>query len=181
MQATARLDNALDLFARERDALELYLYTSCRDYHLVQDVLQEVALVVMRKRAQYDDSQPFDAWVRGIARKELAYRMRGRTYAGALLDPEALEAAVDAFAHSARASDSSKLTEHLADCIDSLGGHSRDLVRLRYELGHECAEVAKTLGRTVQGVYALLKRAKLLLKECVEKSLASEQSGKASR
>src|SRR5262245_21757707 len=56
------------LLVREHDKLAAYVWSLVRDDHLVDDILQELALVAIRKRAEIVDEQHFLAWMRVACR-----------------------------------------------------------------------------------------------------------------
>ena len=63
------------------------------------------------------------------------------------------------------------------DAMSNLPGESRRLIQMRYDREYgNVADLARRLGRTVQSVYAQLKRIKVALRECVSRRLALEQS-----
>ena len=74
-----------------------------------------------------------------------------------------------------RTSPSSLHGDALMACLDRLPPRSRRLMTQRYAGG--CAdthELARRMGRSVQAVYAQVKRIKLALRNCVQRRLAAE-------
>ena len=59
-------------------------------------------------------------------------------------------------------------------CLESLPGESRRLIMMRYDGSADAEELASRFGRSVPGIYALIKRIKMALRECVERRLAVE-------
>jgi DNA-directed RNA polymerase specialized sigma24 family protein len=61
----------------------------------------------------------------------------------------------------------------LNECVDALLPESRRMILMRYsDAGHSVEDIAKTVNRTVQATYALLKRIRAVLRKCVTAKLA---------
>ena len=56
------------LWTSAQPAVANYVHALVRDRGAAQDVLQETALVIFRRFADYDGQRPFLAWALGIAR-----------------------------------------------------------------------------------------------------------------
>ena len=162
------VDQILGLFFRERPTLEAYLFGATRDYQATQDILQEVALAITRKYRSYDPQLPFRPWLNGFTRLELASWLKSRGTGLRLLGPETLEACMPAFEEAMEDEGVGSRRRALGDCLSSVPEESRRAIALRYADHRSCEQIAQTLGRSVQGVYALIKRVKSLLKDCVE-------------
>ena len=53
-----------------------FILSLVRDVHDSDDILQNVATIVVRKRAEYDQDQPFTRWAISIARLEVLKHRR---------------------------------------------------------------------------------------------------------
>ena len=169
------------LWTAVQPAVAAFIRSMVPDYHQAQDILQNVAAVLVRKFDQYDPAQPFVAWAVGIARREvLAARRASATRDAAApftgLDDEAAARVADAVAElsvqaSARA-------EALERCLAALDAKARRLVEFRYELDLAPAEIAARLGGTFNSVTVALSRIRVLLRECVERRIAIREGGR---
>lgn len=169
-------DEILKLFFQERPHLEAYLFGATRDYQATQDILQEVALAIIRKCDIFDSRLPFRPWLHGFARNELASWLKSRGTGVKLLSLEALESCLPGFEQAMEEKNVRSRREALKQCLQSVPLESRRALTLRYEKVMSCEQIAETLGRSVQGVYALMKRLKSMLKECVEVRLGEAMS-----
>ena len=59
------------LWTKAQPVVAAYIGSLVRDVHDAEDILHEVALVLVRKRDQYDPSQPFARWAIGIAKRQV--------------------------------------------------------------------------------------------------------------
>jgi RNA polymerase sigma-70 factor (ECF subfamily) len=158
---------------RHRTQLFAYLLAAVRNPHDAEDLLQETALAASASWAQWRPDGPFLPWAREIARRRMLDFAKKRGRRAALLDPAVL-AALESAAATLDAERPEPRREALRRCMDGLDGPVRTAMELRYADRAEVPRIADELGRTVQATYAILKRTKQILRDCVERRLASE-------
>ena len=66
------------LWTKAQPFVAAYINSLLPDFHRAEDVLQQVAVVLVRKFDQSDSSQSFLSWALGIARRELLKQQRQR-------------------------------------------------------------------------------------------------------
>jgi RNA polymerase sigma-70 factor (ECF subfamily) len=140
-----------------------------------EDLIQETSVRLWEQFHEYQPGTDFGAWACTIARyMVLAYRKRMQRsrlqFSPEIIDLLASE--IDAV-ESVRRDRLDALTECLSKCDE----RSRDLLRVCYEKGAVIKEVARHMGRSIQGVYMALSRLRKLLHDCVEKKLQKERMG----
>jgi len=138
------------------------------DSSTAEDLFQEVAVVMTRRRDSADEDCRFVAWARQIAlnvvrdhRKKMA-RSRLR-----ILDDAALEAVSAAF----EAPDDSVWDlrrEALQACAEELPDRDRSLLRRRYDADEGIEALAGSLAMSRGAVDTLLYRIRRALHQCVE-------------
>jgi RNA polymerase sigma-70 factor, ECF subfamily len=159
------------LLMRHRTELFAYLLASVRNAHDAEDLLQDVSLAASSSWAQYRPGTPFLAWAREIARRRILDYGRRMSRRHALLEPEVLEA-LDAAAVSIEAEQPLEpRRDALRRCLTKVGGDARRILELRYGDKADVSRISREVGRTVQASYAILKRTKQLLKECIDRRL----------
>ena len=139
----------------------------------VDDVAQEVFLVAYRRYSDYDQALPFAAWLKGIARNLAANERRRQQHRGRLIEPSlaaALEAVDEAADQGSEEAEGTVAALRL--CLDQLPGHSRELLRLRYEEDLDAAGLGERLGREGNAVRQALFRVREMVRRCVEGRLA---------
>jgi RNA polymerase sigma-70 factor (ECF subfamily) len=156
-------------FVRHQGALRAYLLALCSDFSLADDVLQEVFLTVSARAAEFDPQTNFPAWARSIARFKFLEACRHRP--GPTLDADAA-ASLAASCPDDWGSDT-KLAA-LAKCLGTLAPKAQEIVRLRYLREHSPPEIAKLLSRTVNSIGVALTKARVALRECIERQLRHE-------
>lgn len=165
----------VQVLTRHQMMITSYAYAMTGDHHLAEDVYQEVATIV----AQRDELPPGEEvipWLREITRrKALELRRRSRRV-GMLLSSEVLEVMAPHFEEDDGTSGAAELRSAMAQCVDKLGSEQRTVVEGRYASGLSCEDIADQVGRSVQGVYSMLKRLRAILARCVQQNLGRSVS-----
>jgi RNA polymerase sigma-70 factor (ECF subfamily) len=149
--------------------LASYLSAVVPDFQEAEDLLQEVAVVLLRKFADYDPERPFVGWAIGIAKREvlMARRRHARNrlfYQADLLErlSEVCEELAPELEDRSRA---------LRECMHALQGRAADLLRLRYEESLKPSALAGRAGMAVIAVRVMLSRTRAALRDCIERKL----------
>lgn len=163
------------LLMQHRTALYGFIYACIRNHDDTEDILQNVSVAVTESIGQLREEEGFLPWAREIARRRVLAHRR-TAHRETPFDPEVVRVLAEA---SDRVEEKEPASEHrtaLMACLESLPGESRRLIMLRYQkAAGSISELADMFGRTVQSIYAQLKRIKLALRECVSRRLALEQ------
>lgn len=171
--AQERLD-LVRLLVREQSFIMAYAYAIVRDHHLTEDVYQEVALIL----ANEWDTIPADAprpWLKEVVRRKALEAAR-RSRRHVLLSPDTLLALAGAFdpeRETEAAHGDDPLREAMAVCVEKLPLAVRRVIDGRYRDGLSCEGIASQVGRSVQSIYATLKRARAALASCVGRTMIS--------
>ncbi len=164
-----------EILTREHiDSVRAFLLGSLRDPVAAEDVLQETFLVAWRILERYDRKLPFGPWVRGIAAKlVLNWRRKlGRSRVH-YCDAELLGRIDDGVREFTRLPGDTfddKL-DALRDCLTHLTGAQRDSIRLHYEHGLHCKQIADRLGIGFEAVKKHLQRGRAQLHRCLQHKL----------
>jgi RNA polymerase sigma-70 factor (ECF subfamily) len=161
------------LLVREHDKLAAYAWSLVRDDHLVDDILQELALIAIRKREEIVDEQHFLAWMRVTCRRTALDTYKRRKHRPHPLGDAVLDL-LDAEWTERDAVASPDLSEALRSCLEQLTPYARRLVQMRYGEGLKTSQVARSLGRNVETIYVALTRVHRALGDCIRGQLAKE-------
>jgi RNA polymerase sigma-70 factor (ECF subfamily) len=162
------------LLMHHRTALYGYIFACVRNHADAEDILQNVSVAVTESIGNLADEKGFLPWAREIARRRvLAHRRLARREQP--LDPELLARLAEAAERVEQHVPASDQRAALLACLEALPGHSRRLIAMRYDGSVAgMSELARKFGRTIQAIYAQVKRIKTALRECVERRLALE-------
>ena len=146
-----------------------YINAVVPDFQEAEDLLQDVAVILLRKFTEYDAQRPFVAWAIGIAKREVlvARRRHARgflSYQADLLEriSEAYEELAPEFEDRSRA---------LRECLRTVRGRAGELLRLRYEESLKPDSIAARVGMAVVAVRVMLSRTRAALRGCIERKL----------
>jgi RNA polymerase sigma-70 factor, ECF subfamily len=163
------------LWTKAYPTVAAYVSSMVPDFHSAEDLLQQVAVVLVRKFPQYDRGRPFNGWVLGIARYEVLkhYRRRGADRRLFSKDLEDLMEPI-AGAYEELAGDLDAQRWALNDCLKHVSGRSRAALEFRYVDDLKPAVLAQRLGLTSGAARALLHRVREILRDCIQGRIAKE-------
>ncbi len=154
-----------------------YIYSAVRDYHATQDIFQEVAIAITRKADTYDTARPALPWFFGIARFEILSWLRTRGKQPTHVSFDVLDECFGELDSSFSDSSEVSLREQaLKTCIEGLPEKQRSILDLRYRKKLSCDRIAVSVNQSIQSIYAVVKRLKVALRDCVSSRLEQELS-----
>lgn len=163
------------LLMQHRTSLYGFLYACVRNHADTEDLLQNVSVAVTESIHQLKDESGFLPWAREIARRRvLAYRRTAKRELAC--DPEVVRALAEAADRVELDQPASPHRAALMACMEGLPGESRKLITMRYDgTSGNVGKLAAHFGRSVQSIYAQIKRIKMALRECVSRRMSTEQ------
>lgn len=165
------------LWTQAQPVVSAYLASMLPDYHARQEVLQNTAVVLVRKFADYDEARPFAAWAIGVARLELLKHRAKASEKRVLFSEPVLAAAAERFAETA---DRQGPTEEALElCLGQLTERSRKLLKLRYTADLATEQIAERVGAKHSAVRVALHRVRKTLRDCIDQRLGRKPGGEA--
>jgi RNA polymerase sigma-70 factor, ECF subfamily len=139
----------------------------------VEDILQSVNLVLWRKASEFDGRGRFLTWACRVAYLQvLAHLKQRQRDRHSYFDEAVLEDLAGSLARDVEQLDAR--LEALRDCLGRLSPAHRRMITARYAAGGSVQQVARAVGRPAGSVRVTLHRIRLLLLQCVERTLAGE-------
>ena len=158
------------LVRQNADMVRAFLLSSVRDSAAAEDLVQETFVVAWKNLDRYDRQLPFGPWVRGIAGKLLMNHRRklGRAKVH-FCDEESLMILDRSFEHfhALQGDTFDEKLDAMRACLSDLTGPQRESIKLHYEHGLHCKEIAQRLGIGLEAVKKHLQRGRAALLRCM--------------
>jgi RNA polymerase sigma-70 factor (ECF subfamily) len=149
-----------------------FIRTLVPDYLQADEVLQRVAVTLVRKFDQYDQARPFAAWAVGVAKFEVLYYRRERATDKHLFGDDIVEQIASRY--ELLAEDVDPVREALRHCLEQLKGRSKRVIDLRYRRGLKSQAIAEEMTLSSGAVRMILCRVRETLRHCIESYIARE-------
>lgn len=134
-----------------------------------EEVLQRVAVALVRRYERYDRERPFVAWAIGVAKFEVLYYRRQQATDKHIFDDELVEQIADSY--KIMIEQFNPMRDALAQCLNELEGRSKTVLHLRYADNLTTPLIAKEMNVTAGAVRMLLWRGREALRHCLEQRL----------
>jgi RNA polymerase sigma-70 factor (ECF subfamily) len=157
----------------ERLPLTAYVASVTRDFHLAEDVFQEVCAKAVARAGEFESVAHVVSWARVAGRNRAIDILRTRDGRHVGLSEELLAVLAEEWPRRAEVDAMHDALEH---CLEELTPNNRELLRLRYFEQRPCAEVAEQMGRKLETVYQALARLHRALGDCVRGRLKDEEA-----
>jgi len=159
------------LFVQHLPALRGFVLALVSDFSLVDDIVQETFLTVTAKAADFERDTNFRAWAWTIARYKTLQLLKKRPALTSHFAEDVVEALC---AHDASQDwKTEEMLQQLTKCVTELAPKARQAIELRYMQAHRPPEIARSMGWTVDAVHVALSRARVFLRDCLNRSLAA--------
>jgi RNA polymerase sigma-70 factor (ECF subfamily) len=154
------------LWTAAQPTIMAFIRTLTPDLHQAEEVLQRVAVQLVRKFDQYDPNRPFAAWAIGFAKKEVLYYRRQRAHDKHRFADDIVERL--AVTYEQMITEIDPMRGALAHCVEELEDRSRQVLELYYGRSMACPAIAAKLGMSHGAVRMLLSRVRAWLRQCIE-------------
>ncbi len=165
-------DEFLGLFLKAEPRVYAYIRSQVPHRADAEDVLQETAATLWTKFNDFRSGSDFLAWAYQVARFKVQHfrdkqTRRRRLFSQTLVDLVAVQA-------EKMADQTGELQTMLAECMEELSDADREVVERCYGSDATVATVAAQLGRPVNTIKSVLKRARRALYDCIQRAIGRE-------
>ena len=155
-------------------SLSIFVHGMVPDANQAEDVLQDVAVVALRRFDDFDRSRSFRGWVFGIAKLTVLSKRRQYARSKILAHTEVVEALADtAERHADELIDQRAA---LRQCLQEVDGKARDALELRYADGLAFEDIAERLTTTAVASRKMLSRLRERLRDCITARMRGMQA-----
>jgi RNA polymerase sigma-70 factor (ECF subfamily) len=156
-----------------RMPLTAFFASVTRDFHLAEDIFQEVCVKAVTRGESFETVAHLMNWARLTGKNRAIDILRAREGRYIGLSDEMLALLAEEWPDTAHA-DAMRLA--LDDCLAQITPNNRELLRLLYFEHRPCGEVASVMGRKIETVYQALARLHKTLGDCIRGRLQSESA-----
>jgi RNA polymerase sigma-70 factor, ECF subfamily len=177
-QDADRVRRFSEYWQQSQRPVRAYLASFVPDGSLLDDCVQEVALVAWKKGPLDEGDQAFFHHALACARHiGMAARRKFHGSRLQLLAPDVAQALADAVAAQDRpvSNEPTDRVEALRHCVGKLSADQQELIHMRYgdDSSNALSEEARRAGKNLLTLYKRLERLRSLLRECVTRQLSS--------
>ncbi len=166
------LDVFIQMLATHQPHLRGYILASVGNYAHCEDILQQTNLVLWKKCGEFRPNAEFLPWALAIARYEILAFIRDKQREHLVFHPDVASLMMEVSMPASQ--QINERQEALRGCIKRLPERQREVLELCYVANICMREIAKTTGRSVDGVKSLLVRIRKALKSCIEANIGSK-------
>ncbi len=160
-----------NLWVPAQPIVSSYVFSSVRNSHDAEDLLQEIASAAFNDFAEFDQSRSFVAWVLGIAKYRLLTYYRSQSAQKMVFDESTL--ANLASAHEHLETQASPRRYALRKCLQRVDGKKRQVLQWRYAEDRSVASIAEQLNATPNAVSMMLYKSRKFLLQCIQRTVAA--------
>ncbi|MGB6220457.1 sigma-70 family RNA polymerase sigma factor [Haloferula sp.] len=160
------------LWTAHQPSVANYVHALVRDRGTAEDLLQETALMMLRRFTEYDERRSFVAWALGFARFKIMSLRRDSARSILVFDDEAMEQFTESWAE--KSVETSAQRSALEGCIEKLAEHARRVVSMRYFEDLNAEEIAGRIGGSGAAVRVKIQRIRAQLRNCIERETRLE-------
>ncbi|WP_428305686.1 sigma-70 family RNA polymerase sigma factor [Lacipirellula sp.] len=155
------------LWTESQPVVGAYIHSLVPNFHQAEDVLQQVAVMLVREFDKYDASRPFLPWALGIARNlAMASRRTAARSVECCLSDDLVGRIQVAFQEQG---DSwAGVRQALRMCMKKQPQKVVEVLKLRYAYDLKYGDVAKRMGITDGAARVMLHRAREVLRRCIQ-------------
>ena len=157
------------LWTEAQPSVAAYVRAIIRDSHASKDIVQNTAVILLRKFEQWDSGREFLPWALGFAKFEVLAHRRDVARNRLVFDDALLDAITESWPKAMAGLNREQSALH--DCLESLAPKAREIVRLRYFDELKMKQVAEQLGSTAGAARIALMRIRRQLLDCVNRRL----------
>ena len=141
--------------------------------HAVDDITQEAFLVAWRKMGEFDPEKDFGAWLRGIARHQIANERRKSARRSRILSERLSEILDETMDTDEPIDAEASLAQIVAmkECLEAVPENTRSLLIRRYQSGELAPALARQTDMSVVAIRQALSRVRRAVKNCIEEKL----------
>lgn len=164
-------------WAQHQPVIAGYISSLISNFQDADDVLQNVAMVTVKKFDEYDREKPFVSWVIGIAKNMVLRYYAEKKKSRLILDHRAIQAVSKIYEAEFKAiSRQNEIAKNaLERCLQQVKGRWKKILEMYYLRELSPVRISQQMGITNNNVFVSLHRIRTALRKCVNDQLQKER------
>ncbi|EDM28137.1 probable extracytoplasmic function alternative sigma factor [Lentisphaera araneosa HTCC2155] len=154
-------------FSKEHRRLWAMAYSICHDYHLCDDILQEVSITLIKKADDFDSERAFLPWAIGITRIQALRASQKKKLDKLDLSEDSLDIIEKQICENYQDEVLESRLQSLKSCLGKISGENYQILKMKYIKGESARQIAQSIGRSETATHSLLQRLRLSLQKCI--------------
>lgn len=163
------------LWISSQPSIQAYLMSLLGNYSIVEDCMQEVAIVAWQKAPTEKSNNDFLAYCIACAKRiAKSYQRKNKSGRLQILSPEVALSLAETVQLQCSEQANPRVPA-LKLCLEKLDEKQRALIKARYDSTNQSAlqELANEHKRSIDSIYKQLERLRISLKNCVDRTLSN--------
>ena len=170
MDNDKKLEEITLYWTQAQPVVAAFISSLVQNFEDANDVLQSVAVVIVRKYDKYDKKIPFTAWAIGIAKNEVLHYRRKVAKDRHIFDDELVNTIAQTY--QVKSSELDDIKKAIDGCVSRVQGRWQQILQMRYLQGMDAKRIAQCLGISSNAVFLILHRLRLSLRDCIQYALS---------
>jgi RNA polymerase sigma-70 factor (ECF subfamily) len=162
------------LWTNAQPAVAAFISSIVPEFQDSDDILQQVAVAVIKNYDKYDRDRPFVAWAIGIAKNEVLMHRRRNSQNKLIFSTETIQRISEL--HEKESEKFNETKRALDICIKKLKGRWRRILEMRYLNEMSIPRIAQKLGMTTNAIYTAFHRTRTALRDCIDREMSSREA-----
>jgi RNA polymerase sigma-70 factor (ECF subfamily) len=163
-------------YLKVQNTVKAYALSICADFHIAEDICQEVVLKLMKRASSYDSSRPFLPWALNITRCETVDYLNKHNRKNALvLNNDLAELMAETYLEISKEQRIEERTLALRHCLQKLNSQNFEIFRLKYVKKQSMKQLAAKYSRSFLSIQSLLNRLREKLRRCIKVQLEASK------
>ena len=159
------------LWTNAHSAVAAFVSSIVPRFQDADDIIQQVAVAVIKNYDKFDKDRPFVAWAIGIARNEILMYHRNNSQRKLMFSVGAIQTLSEVY--ETETTKLGDMREALNVCITKLKGRAKRILEMRYLSELSIPRIAQKLGMTHSAVYTTFHRIRIALRDCIIREMSS--------
>lgn len=156
-------------YLKVQNTVKAYALSICLDFHIAEDICQEVALKLMKRAGSYDPSRPFLPWALNITRCETIDYLKKHNKKNALVfNSEIADLMEESYLQLSSEQSIEERIMALRKCLQKLNSQNLEIFRLKYVEKKSVKDLARKFNKSFLSLQSLLNRLREKLRQCIK-------------